>query len=117
MVHGTNRVFKQDSENRTEFARTLRILERGGFHRFDKRQGEESDTFKTIVYHIEGFFENDHRFSERFERAIYEHREERASAIALELVLNERVNQAVARALEAKREQAIKNDIGWSLER
>lgn len=92
MSHGMNRVYSHEDDNRAEFAKTLRVLESGGFRRKFKRRGS-NDAFMTIVYRIEQLFLVDRQFSERLEAARASPHRQRA--IDLELKLNALVNRAV----------------------
>ena len=99
MVHSTNRIHERELDNRKEFSRALRILERSGFRGVDGRRPPESDTFRTIVYRIQRLFEQDQQFERRFRQALHAHQSQRQTAVSLELRLNDRVNAAVDQVL------------------
>lgn len=92
MSHGMNRFYGHEDGNRAEFAKTLRVLESGGFRRKFKRRGG-SDAYQTIVHRIEQLFLVDRHFSERLD--IARASPHRQGAIDLELKLNQRVNRAI----------------------
>jgi len=92
MAHGMNKVHAHDDDNRAEFAKTLRVLESGGFRRKYTRR-HPSDAFMTIVHRIEQLFLADRHFASRLQAALAS--PHRPHAINLELKLNERVNNAL----------------------
>ena len=91
LTHGTWRISENEDENRSEFIRTLNVLTSAGF---GQRRRDKTDTFRNLVYKVEGEFLFDTEFPSNFREALdSSHRE---LPMRVERELNTLVNQSVA---------------------